>query len=208
MTRKTFSLLAVIAAMAPAAAQAQFTVGARTGYAIPLGDVGGTLKMNDTISGQIPLHLDIGYQLANTNLTVGGYFEYGLGGAAGAAQDDCDAFGQDCSSSTLRIGAQLLYSFVRPQQTVTPWMGVGLGYESFTFDDGTAELTASGTEFLILQGGMDWKLGATAKLGLFASFSLGQYSDIEIAGLSGSIPDKKMHEWFTLGVRGAFGTAR
>jgi hypothetical protein len=197
--------VAALAMLVPAAAQAQFTVGARTGYAIAMGDAGGTLKMTDMVSGQIPLQLDIGYRIQDTALTVGGYVSYGFGALASTAKTQCDLDGASCSASALRLGAQLLYSFADPKQQGEPWVGVGLGYDKLTLkESGFADTSLSGFEFLILQGGYDWKFG-TGSLGAFASFSLAQYSDIEVAGLSGTIPDKKVHEWLTLGIRGAFG---
>jgi hypothetical protein len=202
--KKTFSFLAVLAVLIPAAAQAQWSLGARTGYAIPLGDADGTAKMSDTVSGQIPLQLDIGYRLANTQLTLGGYFSYGFGSVAGTTQDLCDLNNVSCSSSSLRVGVQMLYALATPQEPTQPWIGLGLGYDSITVS-GVNDVTISGTEFLNFQGGMDWKVGATGSLGAFASFSLGQYSDISGSGFSGTLADKKMHQWLTVGLRGSFG---
>jgi hypothetical protein len=198
--------LGVLAVLVPAAAQAQWTVGARTGYAIALGDADGSAKMTDITSGQVPLQLDIGYRLQNTALTIGGYVSYGFGSVSGATKDLCNFAGASCSTSSLRVGGQLLYSFADPKQSMEPWAGVGLGYDSLKLSASGGDVTTSGFEFLILQGGLDWKLAPQFTLGGFASFSLGQYSDISSSnGGSGTISDKKMHEWLTIGIRGAFG---
>jgi hypothetical protein len=198
--------LGVLAVLVPAAAQAQWTVGARTGYAIALGDAGGNLKMTDMTNGQIPLQLDVGYRLANVPLTIGGYFSYGFGSTAGNFKNTCDALGESCSSSSLRVGAQLSYSFADPKEQMAPWIGAGLGYDKLTVTEAGQDLNLTGWEFLILQAGLDWRLAPQFTLGGFASFSLAQYSDLEIPGVgSGSISDKKMHEWLTFGIRGAFG---
>lgn len=204
--RRFFLSLGVLAVLVPAAAQAQWTVGARTGYAIAMGDAGGTLKMTDMTNGQIPLQLDIGYRLANVPLTVGGYLSYGFGSVSGDAKNTCDALGESCSTSSLRIGAQLSYSFADPKEQMAPWIGAGLGYDRFTLTESGQDVTLTGWEFLILQGGVDWRLSPQFTLGGFASFSLAQYSDVEVSGFgSASIPDKKIHEWLTIGIRGAFG---
>ncbi|HEY6097870.1 MAG TPA: hypothetical protein VIW03_00475, partial [Anaeromyxobacter sp.] len=71
--KKACLMLFALSLLVPAAARAQWSVGARTGYAIAMGDADGTLKMSDMTSGQIPLQLDIGYRLQNTALTLGGY---------------------------------------------------------------------------------------------------------------------------------------
>jgi outer membrane protein with beta-barrel domain len=203
--RRSCSFLLALAVLVPAAAQAQWTIGARTGYAIPLGDADGSAAMSDITTGQIPLQLDIGYRLPNTALTLGGYVSYGFGSAAGLTKDACDFAGESCSTSTFRIGAQLLYSLAQPNQTTLPWIGVGLGYDSLKLSASGGDVTTSGIEF-ILQGGLDWRLSPQFTLGGFASLSFGQYNDIsDSTGTSGSITDKRTHEWLTIGIRGAFG---
>jgi hypothetical protein len=201
--KKLFLSLVALAVLAPAAANAQWSVGPRVGYAIAMGDVDGTLKMSDLTSGQVPIQLDIGYHLQNTALTVGGYVSYGFGSVTGASKDLCDFAGVSCSTSSLRLGAQMLYSFGDAKQQMDPWVGLGLGYDSLTFK-ATSDATFGGAEFF-LQGGVDWKVSPNFNLGGFASFSLAQYSSVSGGGGSGTLADKKMHEWFTIGVRGAFG---
>ncbi len=201
--RKMCSVLLALFVLAPAAARAQLSVGARTGYAIPLGDADGSAAMSDVVSGQIPLHLDVDYRW--NQLSAGGYLSYGFGDVAGATKDLCNAFGASCSSSTLRIGAQLAWRFdpQPPAGVVGSWVGLGLGYDAVTLKLASTDVTMSGTE-LIFQGGYDWQIGQSGSLGAFASFSLGQYSEIS-GPVSGTISDKKMHEWLTLGIRGSFG---
>ena len=204
---KKFGLVIVaLAVLVPAAAKAQWTVGARTGYSKAAGDIGGdstgTFAMSDFTSGQVPIQLDVGYRLQNTALTVGGYVSYGFGSVSGNLKTACDTFGQSCSSSSFRLGGQLLYSFGDAKQPADPWVGVGMGYDGLTLS-GANDVTFSGAEFLV-QGGVDWRLAPQFNLGAFASFSLGQYSSVSGSG-AGTIPDKKMHEWLTIGLRGTFG---
>lgn len=203
--RKTFMYVVALAVLVPAAAQAQWSVGARTGYAVALGDADGTAQMTDITAGQVPIQLDINYRLQNSPLSVGGYASYGFGSVSGQTKDLCDFAGASCSTSSLRVGAQLLYSFADSKQPGEPWVGVGLGYDSLKADLGGGTVTTSGFELTLLQGGYDWRFGQGA-IGAFASFSLGQYSDVSASnGASGTISDKKMHEWFTIGFRGSFG---
>jgi hypothetical protein len=66
-----------------------------------------------------------------------------------------------------------------------------------------------GFEFANLQVGLDFRLGSVFRLGPFASFSLGQYSNGSVSDptggeASGSIDHKTLHEWLTLGVHAAF----
>ncbi len=202
--RKMCLILPALFVLVPAAARAQLSVGARTGYAIPLGDADGSAAMSDVVSGQIPLHLDVDYRW--NQVSAGLYFAYGFGDVAGATKDLCSAAGASCSSSTLHIGGQVQWRF-EPQPTagvVGPWLGIGLGYDAVTLKLDSTDLTMSGTEF-IFQGGHDWQMGPSGSLGLFASLSFGQYSDISGGGVSGTLADKKVHEWLTLGVRGSFG---
>jgi hypothetical protein len=120
--------------------------------------------------------------------------------------------GADCSASDLRFGVQGQYH-LSPVETLDPWFGLGIGYESASMTAKAggqeAKTSYSGLEFLNLQAGLDYKLSPAFGVGPFLSFSLGQYSsyDVTVPGmgkLSGSIPEKAMHEWLTIGVRGAF----
>lgn len=202
MRRFCLSVVA-LAVLVPAAAQAQWSIGPRVGYALAMGDVDGSMKMSDLTSGQVPIQLDLGYRIQDTALTIGGYLSYGFGSVAGITKDQCDLVGVSCSTSSLRLGAQMLYSFGDAKQQMDPWIGLGLGYDSLTFK-AVSDATLSGAEFL-LQGGVDWKLSPQFNLGGFASYSLAQYSSVSGNGGSGTLTDKKMHEWFTIGIRGSFG---
>lgn len=219
--RQSFLLLAAVAFLAPTLTRAQapvapvaggtrspWTVGARTGYSIPLGSGDASEKMSDLVSGQIPLQLEVNYRLQQApQVTIGGYFSYGFGGVAGATKDLCDFYGQSCSSSSLRFGAQLAYDVAPLGAPTKPWVGVGLGYEQIKLK-GAQDITIRGTEFLNFQAGHDWRVGATGEIGPFVSFALGQYSEMAVGGQSGTLADKKMHEWFTIGVRGTLGFAQ
>jgi len=117
----------------PVAAAAEVIVGARTGYSLPFGNVQGGDPL-DFVSWQIPLHLDVGYEIAGTGLMGGGYTSYGWGLAhGGLCLAHPDSTG-NCTASTFRIGLQVQRAFTRSTTTTVPWFGVALGYEGLGQD--------------------------------------------------------------------------
>ncbi|HEY6097871.1 MAG TPA: hypothetical protein VIW03_00480 [Anaeromyxobacter sp.] len=198
--RRSCLLLAGLAALLPAAARADWLLGARTGFALPLGESDANASMSDLVKGQVPLQVEVAYRFRQ--LTLGGYFSYGFGALGGPAKTLCEP-GKPCSSTSLRLGGELDWSFSRPLRRWEPWIGAGIGYESITLRR-TTSLTVSGSEFLILQGGVDWRLGAAGSIGPFASFSFGTYTNFDGDAGSGPIMDRRTHEWLTVGVRGRF----
>jgi hypothetical protein len=202
-----------------------FELGARLGYGIPMGEIEENSDLSDSISGMIPLQLDLGYRVL-PELSLGGYFMYGFGFAGDDLSDACDNLDDlpgvtaDCSTHDLRLGIQAHYHFL-PRKTLDPWLGLGVGYEWITFgtdiSGGGRELDVSATgrgfEFLNLQGGLDFKVADGLALGPFLSFSIGQYSDSS-ASCSGNacaddsaseeIDSKALHQWLLLGIRGTF----
>jgi hypothetical protein len=76
--------------------------------------------------------------------------------------------------------------------------------------DGGQEISASskGLEFINLQGGADFPVSPGLRIGPFLSASVGQFSSTSVSGggleFSGDITDKGIHEWVTIGIRGAF----
>jgi hypothetical protein len=196
--RKLLMIGAVMAAvLLPTASSAQFSLGARLGYGFGMGDVGGTLAMDEWVKSQVPVQLDAMYRVT-PNVGLGAYLSYGFGQTG----DVCDFAGADCSARVTRLGVQATYSFAGQQ--FLPWIGAGIGYEWNTIDDGTDEATFTGWEFLNLQAGGDYKVNEQLSVGPYAMFSIAQYGDGEIGGFSAPISDKKMHEWLSFGVRGKF----
>lgn len=199
--RRTCLLAAGLACLVPAAARGDWVVGVRSGYALPLGDYDATSRMSDLVTGQIPIQLDAGWRFRR--LTLGGYASYGFGSVAGAMKDQCDAANQRCSSTSLRIGGQIAYSFAQPYEPLDPWIAVGIGYEGITVKRYTSE-TRNGSEWAILQGGLDWRLSTATSVGAFASLSFGTYTDVSGGSQPGVITNRGVHEWVTLGLRGSF----
>ncbi|HEY8039520.1 MAG TPA: hypothetical protein VIF15_06990, partial [Polyangiaceae bacterium] len=114
-------------------------VGLRTGYAIPLGQIQGlppnapagapTADLSKVFSGVIPIWVDAGYRL-NPNIYIGAFFQYGIGlvNTANDATPGCAQSGVSCSASDMMFGIDAHYHLM-PDQTIDPWVGLGVGYE-------------------------------------------------------------------------------
>ncbi|MBN2576305.1 MAG: outer membrane beta-barrel protein [Deltaproteobacteria bacterium] len=199
-----------------------FEIGVRTGYAFSAGRLGappdGTdYDLDDYVTGQWPIWIDAGYRL-NPNLYLGGYFQYGTGFVNDDRQDLCRNANVNCSASDVRLGAMARYHFV-PAWPLSPWAGLGFGYEWGTFSLHQSLLGESdidslwhGFEFLNLQAGADYRFAHRFVLAPFLSFSLGQFRKIETTTRAGSttttttesLAKKSIHEWILIGVRVAF----
>lgn len=218
-------LLAVLLAAAcaaatllPAIAQAQtpdsgFTAALRAGYGFPMGGLEGSAALSDQFSGQVPFWLDAGYRFGKNHF-IGAYFQYGIAfvNESNASGGGVCVAGVTCSGSDMRSGVEYLYNF-SPEASFQPWAGLGVGYEWLTFDVGGGGATATfqyrGWEFFNLQVGGDFKLSNVFGLGPFIALSFGQYETLSLSGtgissVSGSIADKKIHEWLQMGVKGTF----
>jgi hypothetical protein len=216
--RKLFVIAAL--ALLPLAAQAQFNLGLRLGYAPAMGDAEKDLAMSDVIKSQIPIQVDAMYTVA-PDVAVGAYLSYGFGQVDFDGM--CDLGGVDCSGRSTRVGLQAAYTFSNASPTFLPWVGAGFGYEwgSMTAELGglKAEQKARGFEFLNLQAGGDYSVNEKFSIGPYLQFSVAQYSSYETSiptfddttgdflgnvKASGSIEDKGLHQWFGFGVRGKF----
>jgi hypothetical protein len=182
----------------------RFFIGARLGYGIPMGkivDAGGVQgeKLSEWVSFQVPLWLDLGF-LITPNILVGAYGTFGL---VKTSDDFCGD--SDCSGNSYRFGVQAQYH-ISPAESVNPWVGLGFGYEVLNIKREVKE-AFGGWEFANIQAGADFKLSDGVGLGPFVSFSLDQYRAYSRDGDAVEIDqlgDKALHQWLTLGVRGAF----
>jgi hypothetical protein len=187
-------------------------LGLRLGYGIPLGSSREGVSLNDYLKGQIPIWVDAGYRFT-PNLSAGLYFSYGFSGLKNCPD------GADCSAHDMRVGIEGQYRLM-PNESIDPWLGVGVGLEwagtSVSGGGLSASATISGVEFLSLQGGADFNVADGLGVGPFVSFSLGQYNSYSSdcsapAGFaaacpgSGDIDQKALHEWLMFGVRGVYG---
>lgn len=196
--------------VAPAAAPSsgldvKFEAAVRAGFGIPLGSASdGGRSVSDLSAFVIPVGIDIGVRLGGSWF-LGGYFQYGFGGST--TSDICTT-GLECSSSTLRVGAQVHWHPLG-NVGVDPWMGLGTGYESLKINisggGDSGAVTFSGWEFVNIQLGLDFALSSAIKIGPWVSFSLGQYSSVSgsvnTVGNFTDITNKSIHEYLLGGIR-------
>jgi hypothetical protein len=188
-------------------AQTGFQMALSTGYAFPLGSADGTTTQSDFVSGQVPLHLELGGKLW-PQLFLGVYFGAGFGGAGGALSSTCASPGVSCSSWTLRGGLEGIV-YILPGARFDPYIGYGFGIEATRVgarsQAATASLLAFGVDYARFTLGVDYRLNPIVGFGPFLSLSLGQYQDISAQGPSssqmGELGDKAVHTWLTLGAR-------
>jgi hypothetical protein len=206
----------------PACAQehaGQVVLGLRTGYAVPFGAIEHGSALSDAFDGHVPVWLDVGVKLS-PSVVLGAYGVYGYGiiSRDDTGRHGCPS-GLDCAGHLFRFGPQLQVQLA-PGQGVDPWLGVGVGYEvvsvsirgTVNWFGSPTQLDASasdhGFEFLNLQAGVDFAAARQVGIGPFASWSLGEYTGCseENAGrdIECRIDYPRLHEWLTLGLRGAF----
>lgn len=206
MARRIAIGMALVALLLPGRGAAEAALGARLGYALGLGDVGGTLGMNDWVSGQLPLQLDLTWRV-RPNVALGVYFAWGLGRAGGDLASACDEPGAGCFASVRRLGVQVLRSF-GAIRGFTPWVGGGAGYEWSTLSaspsSGRVHATIRGWEYLNLQVGADYPAARRLSVGPYLLVSIAEYGEGELGGEGGDIRDRSLHAWLGLGVRGTF----
>jgi hypothetical protein len=192
-------------------------LGLRLGYALPLGNTTGAPNgasapnLSDVISGVFPIWIDAGYRF-NRNMLIGANLQYGIGFVNTDKVTGCKLGGVSCTASDVMFGVQFHYHLM-PDAQFDPWGGVGVGYEILNVSESAGgqsdSLSVNGFQFLNLQLGADYKAMPNLGIGPFVMFSLGQFSNCSqtLNGVSDpncSIQNTALHEWFTLGIRGAY----
>jgi hypothetical protein len=168
--------------------------------------------LGNIFSGQIPIWIDAGYR-ATPHLYGGAFFQYGVAFLADKLTSVamCNN-GMSCSGNDILVGVDFHYHF-SPQETFDPWIGAGIGYEwlnvNLSQGSASASIQTKGWQFLNLQLGGDYKVSPEFGIGPFVMLSLGQFDTASLSGNSGtnqsnSISNQALHEWFTIGARGAF----
>jgi hypothetical protein len=185
---------------------------ARLGYAVPLGNSTGGTHLSMGTGGAEALVLEVGYRV-NGRFTIGGLFQYAVAQMKGGLLAGC-GYGTDCSGRVLRVGIEAIYNF-NLDTTLTPWVGLGTGYEWFpvtaSANGSSGSSTVRGFEFATVHAGGDFRVSPQLTLGPFVSFSLAEYASYEqyfppdFPGGYMPINDKSMHEWLQLGIRARFG---
>ena len=205
ITATALAALMMTAPSARAADDTGFVLGARAGYGFPLGDVGGTDDRDDAfdsfVDNAFPLWLELNYRFG-PSFEIGAYGQY-------AFLNFGDDFGGD-DGMDLRLGLQLNYYFT-PGASLSPWIGVGGGWEWLSGDtsidplnlQNTVDTSLDGWDVMV-QGGLDFQVSDRFTFGPYAALTFGQFGDLEIDDQSTNIDDKAWHEWLQLGLRATF----
>jgi hypothetical protein len=183
--------------------QPGFGFGARLGYAFPFGS-SSDAKFSDQVNGMVFLWGDVGYWPIP-------YLFAGLYLSGGYVLPDCGAY-DSCSGWDVRGGPEVIVRFM-PFEKVTPWVGLGFGYEflwlKYSADPLKLKISERGLEMLNIQAGVDVLSGGQF-LGIFASYSLGKFSSgkikTEVPGSGGEtdLDNSDTHSWLAIGARGTF----
>lgn len=170
----------------------------RLGFALPMGKTQeGAKDMSEGLTGLIFLWGDIGYWPIP-------YLFGGLYVTGGYVVPDCEG-NVSCSAWDVRGGPEVLVR-VLPFENMTPFLGVGAGYEWFklkaslpTGESSSATLT--GWELLNAQAGLEVRSRGSL-YGLFVTYSIGKFSKVSTDSGSGDIEKQATHSWLGIGARG------
>jgi hypothetical protein len=166
--------------------------GLRFGVGFPAGNVSSGVAASAIVGYLFPVTLDLGYRLS-PHWYIGGYLSVAYGTPADST---CGSMGTglaSCYETDIRVGADVQYHFF-PSAKLQPWVGVGAGWEVLNeistddMGDDTSD-SKNGIEFFHLDLGVDYRVGARDKLGVYF---LSTVSDLE---------DSSVHAWFMLGGR-------
>ena len=166
-------------------------------------------SMRNTIAGQLPLSVSVGYR-AIPLLSFGAAFAY------------APLFLKDAPDGGIggdgRLGVELRLHTIRAR-AFSLWTSAGIGYEWFGYSknpnvDSSRDVSANGYD-VDLQVGGDLPLTGASTLGPYVGLRIGTFrhfwTQCGAYGCTGAttdvdIPDENRaaHEWLTIGVRGAF----
>ncbi|WP_375754840.1 hypothetical protein [Corallococcus exercitus] len=202
------SCLGALPAVAQESSDSGLALGVRGAFGIPVGDSMTDTSMDNTFGSTVAPQVDLTYFFTR-QLSLGGYFQYGF---ASGPNDDC-VDGVKCKSKVMRFGIDLDYHF-RPDGFVSPWVGVGVGYEIGTAETGEGATRIWGK----LEGydlghahfGVDLQLTRSIAVGPYISASVGQYTKFSAslgdlrADRDLTDDEKQIHVWIQPGVRVQF----
>ena len=201
----SLSLLALPAAADDTSSGSGLALGVRAAYGLPVGDAVKDGSLSDAVGTTVAPQVDLSYFFTR-QLSLGGYFQYGLA----QGPDNCNDT-TDCSSRVLRFGVDLNYHFAQ-DAFIAPWVGVGVGYESASVELGeggsVGKSNVRGFDLGHAHFGVDFQFTRSIAVGPYISASVGQYSKqttevFEAAEFSRDIPSdqKAIHMWIQPGVR-------
>ena len=208
MIRRAAFLVAAILWVVPQAASAALAADLRAGYAIPYGKISGDADLASFVQGHVPLGVDLRWRFT-PRFSAGAYLSYGFGVLSDSRAGKCRVLGAECTASDLRTGLEAELQLSEGWK-VTPYLSARVGWESFAFEE-DAGVSWSRTRYY------GWELGAEGgatllergalRVGAFLGVTGGSFYGYGARGpgldASGSITDRALHGWFTVGVRAA-----
>jgi len=128
------------------------------------------------------------------------YWGLQLAYAPSMSQPDCMT---ECKVTNFKIGADaMIHPHVEQlPPKVDPYLGFGVNYDQLTVAaDSSAPVSVYGMEFMNIQIGADYLAARHVSIGGYFATSFGMYFGADLSNTK----SVELHEWFTLGVRGAF----
>jgi hypothetical protein len=190
-------------------------LGARVGYALPVGRLGGdasgaSASISDLETAIVPVGVDAGVRLS-PRVYVGGTGVWALGTAPHLRNNPCQQLGVSCSRQDAQVRGEARFYFA-PDANVGGWAALGAGWElaSFAQTVGARTTTATRTGPILpdMQLGFDMRHGTTA-VAFYFGVSLAMYLtrgvDPASAPVATWIEDRDVHVWVTFGMRGSYG---
>jgi hypothetical protein len=182
-------------------------LGVHVGLSHPGGQPGAgsaatTPNMSDLAPTSLPVGLDVGWALTPA-VYAGATVEWG----PTMEQQRGACF--SCSAGSLFHAEGELRFFLLPHQFATPWLSLGAGWEAIheSYGSGLGSANYDGPVLADVRLGVDFRDNRLA-VGPYFGVAFAEFIDRSLepspAGLSSDIDARSVHEWFTLGVRGAF----
>lgn len=200
----------------PMRAERGLQLGARIGYALPTGSVGGDTSSSTSLShletALVPIGLDGGYRLS-PHFYVGGTAVWAPG-TGPASPSPCTTQGVSCFRQDAQLRGEVR-AYLAPYGKVGWWASAGAGWELASFaqtlsgsGNGTVHSTRTGPILPDLQLGFDVRREATA-VGFYVGLSVAEFLTQGVDPAAASeptwIPDRAVHTYVTLGMRGSYG---
>ena len=190
-------------------------LGARLGYALPTGHMGGSAQVpsssiSDLETAIIPIGIDAGMRLS-PGVYVGGTAVWAPGLAPNQTGNTCQAQGVSCFRQDAQLRGEARFYFA-PQAKTGGWFALGAGWEiaSFAQTVGSSTTTALRTGPILpdMQLGFDIRRSAVA-VGLYLGVSVAMFVTQGLDPSPQPVPtwidDHSVHTWITWGVRGSYG---
>lgn len=199
-----------------------FEVALRGSSGVPFGSSSEQTGIRDLIAGLLAAQADFGYRF-DPHWFVGVFGAAGIGLKGEQCRDEDDVppdeegappVGTKCDApNDFRIGVLAILHLSPMTSDVSPWVGLGAGYEwlniAETLGRRTFVQTFSGLELLNLQAGVDFTVGSRLRVGPFAHFSLGRYTTVSADTSADAsplpAPGHALHQWLHFGVKASVG---